>query len=346
MASDKTEDKSKGPQRGNLYGDNPMNIGIIGGKVIEHEDERGPLDTDPDMGHELFSVAQETRLRTELDEPFWRGVDFNGVKVPITVKKYNGAPYCVVGRRRLRAARRANVERAKRGEPPMIIPYIIEQSNDKARLAGLVMLENSARLDDDIGSKVEQARSFMERYSCDVDTAAMYMNERSNVVKSWLSFDDGAIDEVKTAVYDGRMTISAGIEIARAKTPDAQLAAFQAALDANEDDADTETNGIGGKPKRISTRAARNAAKSVTKPDSNAAVDDKRTQKRVLQAMRDKSHGKAGEATLAFWEGCECMLAFVLGGEEATDAGNGFRGKTLGELIKEVRKAMKKGASK
>lgn len=344
MAKDNGTEK-----RGNLYSDNPMNIGIIGGNVIENDDERGPLDTDPDLNHELFSAAQEARLREPLDEPFWRGIDFNGVKTPITVKKYNGVPFVVVGRRRLRAARRANAERAKRGEPPMIISYVIESTNDKAKLAGLVMLENTARLNDDIGSKIEQARSFMERFSCDVDVAAMYMNEKPNVVQSWLTFDERAIDDVKQAVFGGRMEISAGIEIVRAGTPDAQLAAFKAALDASLDDSDGSEPADDSKPKKISTRAARNAAKSVTKPNANAPVDDKRTQKRVLQAMRDKNHGKAGEATLAFWEGAECMLALILGGDEAHEAiESGARGKSLAELVRDVRKAMKstKAASK
>lgn len=333
-------------KRGNLFSNDPMNVGIIGGLEIANEHERGPLDTADDPTHELSDIK---RLRAPLDEPFYFGVEFAGVKVPITCKKYNGVLFVVVGRKRLRAARRANIARAMRGEPPMVITYIIEASNDKAKLAGLVMLENNARTDDDHGTKVDKLRAFMERYNCDLEVAAHYANEKPNVLKAWLAFDESAIDDIKAAVYSGQMSISAGIEISRAGNPEQQAQALQLALGGLDDvapdvapttsDASAETpRPAKSKPAKLSARAARQAAKTVSRPNANQGVGDRRTQMRLLQALRDKAHNLKAQRTLDFFEGAENMLTLIMGGDEAKETD-----VRLVELLRDLRKAMKAG---
>lgn len=351
----------------------PMELAISGGKCLP-DDEQGPLDTDVDIDDELY----DPRLTKDLDGPFVANVDAFGVHTGIRYKMRDGVPFVVFGRRRVRAARRVNRERTKTGQPTMRVDGGIEASNDERRIMGVMYSENAARFNDGFTDTVANLRRYMER-GVSLDDAAMTFNLPPAKAKSWIDFDDNAIDAVRDLVHRDVMSVSAGVEIVHAGGPDDQRAALlallqdaglatsamtmgaavegfatkvvatQAAVDAAIAEANTKLaaqkpNKRTGKTPaqaKLSARAARGAAKSVARPNANSGVTDRRTMNRLLQVMRDKSHGKASEKTIAFWEGAENMLTLIVGGDEGkeTDA-------RLVELLKEVRKAMSKGGGK
>lgn len=105
--------------RNSHYVADPNDLMIIGGSILP-EDERGPLDTAHKKGeHDLW----DERLHNEVTDAEVANVDTFGVIEPILIAKdpVSGEPMVVAGRQRVRRARRANILRAKRGEPPIKI---------------------------------------------------------------------------------------------------------------------------------------------------------------------------------------------------------------------------------
>lgn len=303
-------------KRGNLYSYDPADLCIVGGKTLP-ADQQGPNDTDVDPADPLH----DERVALTMEEPFILNIDAFGVKTPITVVKRNGIPTVVVGRQRVRAARLVNVRRAKTGQPLIRIDAVLESSRtDGTRLMGAMIAENAGRRDDDFATTVAKLRRYMER-GVSIEDAAVTANMKTNQAKAWLKFDETAIPEVRDAVVSGKLSVSAGMEIARgAKSPELQAKALAATLEAS-----AAGNG------KATTNAARTAAKKAVKGDDVVVgVHDRRTQKKLLQAVADKDLKNAGERTIAFWEGVENALMLVLGDAEAD--------KRLVELLAKVRK--------
>ncbi len=362
MATTKAEGKTATEKRNKLY--DPMALAIAGGKMLS-DDECGPLDTDVDIDDPLY----DSRLMHELTEEFILNVNAFGVHTAIKVTMRDGVPFVVAGRHRVRAARRVNRDRTKTGQPLMTIEASVEPGKDDRRLMGIMDSENAARFNDGFTEVITKIRGRMGR-GVSLEDAAIQFNMPLERAKSWLGFDDAAIDVLRDFVHRDIMSVTAGMEIVRAGGPDAQRAALRAMLeDAGLIDAPlgvgeltqeqfehaSKTDEVltaalkkasAAPPaskkranKKLSVSAARTATKATTKPTAQLGVPDMKTKTKLLQALRDKSHAKASEKTLSFWEGAENMLTLIMGGDEAkeTDA-------RLTDMLKDVRKAMKAGA--
>jgi len=314
-------------KRGNLYHGDPLDLRIVGGLALP-EDERGPLDTELNVDDVLY----DERLLLSLDPIFVAGINAVGVMEPLKVAKLDGVPTVIFGRTRLRAARLVNKLRAAKGEMPMTVPYVLEQSRDEQHLFALMVMENEHRRGDEYPTRIAKIKRALER-GADPDTVALWFKMKPAQVRAWLKFDADACDAVREAVESGRLSVSAGMELVRAGDADAQRQALAALYEQPvHAEGDLPPEQSSKAKKKVSTQAARNAAKK-TKNGADANTGDtctKRELRKLLQACLDKDHPKnTGEKTLAFWEGVENTLMLVLGDPEAD--------KRLVELLDRVR---------
>jgi len=301
-------------KRGNLYHIDPLDLRIVGGASLP-EDERGPLDTELSVDDALY----DERLLLSLDPIFVAGINAVGVIEPLKVAKLDGVPTIIFGRQRARAARLVNKLRAAKGEMPLTVPYVLEQSRDEQHLFALMVMENEHRRGDEYPTRIAKIKRALER-GADADTVALWFKMKPAQVRAWLKFDADACDAVREAVEGGRLSVSAGMELVRAGDAEAQRQALAALYEQPvhaEGDLPPEQS---QKTKKVSTQAARNAAKK-TKKGADANTGDtctKRELRKMLQACLDKDHPKnTSERTLAFWEGVENMLMLMLGDDEA-----------------------------
>lgn len=132
--------------RDSVYVADPNELRIIGGLAMVREDERGPLDTAHGKGeHDLFD---ERILTVEVTDAEVANIDTYGVNVPIAIAKdEDGEPVVVDGRGRVRRARRANILRAKRGEPLIKIKCVVVRSTGTRLMATMIAL-NEVRNED------------------------------------------------------------------------------------------------------------------------------------------------------------------------------------------------------
>lgn len=342
----------------------PLALAIVGGKCLD-EEEQGPLDTFVDVDDELHDAG----LMAPLDESFVLNIDAFGVHTPVKVRIRDGIPFIVFGRHRVRAARRINRKRVATGQPIIRVDATVEVSKDERRIMGVMFSENAARLTRGFAETVANLRRYMER-GVSIEDAAMTFNMDAAKAKSWVDFDDNAIDVVRDYVHRDIMSVSAGIEIMRAGGPDKQRAVLVALFEdmglispvdpvaevANPrpmqkviDEANANLDARAARAaetkstraKVVGARAARQAAKRVTAPTKNAGIGDKRTMTKLLAKVRDKSMTLKAQRTLDFFEGAENMLTLILGGDEGKETD-----ERLVELLKEVRKEMQKGKPK
>lgn len=328
------------PKRTNLFHYRASDLAIDGGKILP-TDEQGPLDTDEDASSPLY----DERLRsTKLTPEFISTITAPGIiDTPITVRKIKGVPFVVVGRKRVRTVRWIEAHReelVKAGTLPadfeILIPAIPADSGDHLELMEKLIRENQGRENDTFEVIVAKLKRYIAAVKeetgedCTPERAASMFNMKPQQIKAWLKFDATALDAVKAAVYADKLSVSAGMEIARnAKTPEAQEKALAAAVAAA---------GANGK---TSTQAARAAAKKIVRPDQNLGVTDRRTQRQLLQTLQDTAHAlpkNTSEKMYAWYQGAEDMLELILG-EQTAD-------KRLVDMLERVREAMsKKGAA-
>lgn len=301
-------------KRGNLYSYDPIeDIQIIGGKMLA-DDERGDLDTDVDIEHPLY----DERLQVDLDDPYIANIDAYGVMTPVLVKKIDGVVVLVAGRRRVRAARKVNRMRKKRGEPAMRVEAKLLLTTGDNKLMGAMIVENEARVGDDYPTKMRKMIAYHER-GVGIEDIAITFAIPLATAKEWMKFEERAAPELKNAVEAGTMSIGAGLELMRAGSHDEQREALA--------DMGPDTN----------VRAARDASKKAKAKKTGATVvvgiSDMRTQRKVLQAVVDMPHPNAGKETLAFWSGVEAAFKAIVGEKDAD--------KRVLEMVDRVRSAMK-----
>jgi ParB-like chromosome segregation protein Spo0J len=279
--------------RGNLWSVDPMELCIIGGKAL-FADERGPLDTDDGPQHDLY----DERVNEALTEEFINSIDAHGVDTPILIVKLSDMATVIAGRKRVRAARIVNLRRKSRGEPQIKIDCKLKRPAGSAGLLAAMITENEARTDDKMLTKIEKLKRLMGR-GVSIEDAAIHFCVGLPVVKGWLAFEDNATAETKAAARAGRLSASAGAELAKITNPDAQREKLALMLSS------------GGK---VSARTARSASR--TARGKTADVADKTTQKKLLSVVQGASHPKVSEKTTAWWEGAEEMLKLILGAED------------------------------
>jgi ParB family transcriptional regulator, chromosome partitioning protein len=322
-ASRKNNKRSFDAARNTMWSFDPDELCIIGGKKMP-ANERGPLDTDDGPEHELY----DPRIAAEpLTEEFVNNIDAYGVDTPILIANHDGRAIVIVGKTRVRAARVANRRRKSRGEPPIKVDCKIKRGNSTSLLAAMIV-ENENRRDDGMLAKIEKLKRIMNR-GVSTEDAAVIFGVGVPTIKTWLAFEDNAIPATKKAAEQGRISASTAATVARIKDPAEQQKVL-------EDTLATE-----GKPSR---RAAQLAAKRVD-ASKVAGVTDKRTQRRLLAAVQNASHGKASEKTLAWWEGVEEALKLVIGEEDIDQRLVGKLDETV-SLMKTEKRAKKIAAVK
>lgn len=275
--------------------DPTTDLRIVGGKRFLTGDEAGDIDTDDDASHALW---QERRLKKPLKDGFPENIDAFGVIQPIVIAKLDGVATVVVGRSRVRAARIANVRRKARGEPPIAVECKIRRT-DETGLMGAMIAENEQRTDNDILTKMDEARRYLARGVSEADVA-MTFGIKTVTLKGWLAFDDNATPEVKAAVKAGRVSPTAAAELARTE-PTKQNEALTSLLLA---------------PGKKTVTAARKAVKKSTGGKStDVGITSRRMIKAILDQVVATSHPNAGEKTLAWWQGVEDALKMIAGEE-------------------------------
>ena len=289
MSTNKNNRRGFDFARGNLWSVDPMELCVIGGKVL-FADECGPLDTDDGPDHDLY----DERVNEMLAEEFINSIDAHGVDTPILIVKLNDVATVIAGRKRVRAARIVNLRRKSRGEPPIKIDCKLKRTSGVGLLAAMIT-ENEGRTDDKMLTKIEKLKRLMGR-GVSIEDAAIHFCVGLPVVKGWLAFEDNATAETKAAARAGRLSASAGAELAKITNPDAQREKLASMLSS------------GGK---VSARTARSASR--TARGKTADVADKTTQKKLLSVVQGTSHPKVSEKTAAWWEGAEEMLKLILG---------------------------------
>lgn len=286
---------------------------IIGGATMLPEEERGVLDTAEDKSH----VLHDPRLLLALEESFICNVDTLGVLETIVIAKMADVAVVVAGRSRVRAARIVNARRAARGEPLIKVPCVMRRSNE-TDLLSVMIAENEGRHDEDVRGKIDKLKRLMAR-GVDVHQASVTFNTTVAVIENWLRFDDLAIERVKDAVDAGKLALSAGLEIARLRSPEKQAQALdELTTQSAFADAAAVAN---GKPAKagISTSAARAVAKKIENPTAHQGVKDKRSQRKLFELVQNKDHKNASKEALAWWSGVEAALQLIVGSDEKPD---------------------------
>jgi len=281
--------------RDNLWSIDPFEIGIVGGKILPTE-EQGPLDTEVPQSKEDFGFdLRDKRLTRALKPEFAASVMVRGVLVPITIVKIGDHPYAVDGRRRIRAARRACIERKKAGEPTLLIGCKMSRAAGTARTE-LMIIANEHREDDDVPTKIEKAKDLIEKGISEAQVAEVF-GVGVNIVRGWMAYEDCATDEVKAAVKAGRLSASAAATLAKLAEPNEQRQKLAEMITSGE---------------KVTARKIQTAAK-IARGEA-AGVSDKKTQKKLLQVIQSAETRSEKGAT--FNEGAEEMLKLILGEED------------------------------
>lgn len=300
--------------RNSMYSFDPLALCIVGGKVLP-EDEQGPLDTEEDEDNALW----DKRLRIPLDEPFKANVYTYGVDTPVLITKIDGVPTVIAGKRRVRAARLGNVRRLAAGESLITVDTKTKRGSALDNM-GTLFRENEGRSDNSLMDKIEGLKRYMNR-GVSIEAAAVNFNITTATAKTYLSFDDNAVNATKKAVEQGRISPSAAIALARIREPEKQREALEGLI---------EHAPAGAKGTARGARLAANHA-GVGKA---ANITDKRTLSALIDAVKVVPHPhNTSDKTLAWWQGVEDALALV-SGSPTTD-------KRLTEILAEVRKASK-----
>jgi ParB family transcriptional regulator, chromosome partitioning protein len=304
--------------RDNLWSIDPMEIGIVGGKCLP-EEEQGPRDTEVDKTHDLW----DKRLKIALTEEFVASIYSRGVLEPVLIVKIGDHPFVSAGRRRVRAARRANIARKKAGEPLLMVSCKMRRSTGVV-LKEEAIIENEHRLNDDVPTKIEKAMDLLDKGVSEEKVGEIF-GVGPNIVRGWKAYQDCATDEVKAAVNAGRLSAHAAATLAKLAEPDEQRAKLAELITSGE---------------KVTARKIQTAAK-VARGEATG-VADKKTQKKLLQIVQAAPHPNSGEKSLAFWEGAEEMLKLVLGAEDVDSRLTGKLDETVALMKTEKREKAKR----
>jgi ParB family chromosome partitioning protein len=166
------------------------------------------LDTKHKRGeHPLW----QERALEPVDEALALNIANNGFRSVVLVR-LDGTNYEVVaGRRRVKAARRANEIRAARGEQPLKIELKVVRGNDLA-MVGIMISENANRKDVAPIQMAEDLQKFLDM-GADEETTANAAGKTVVQLRAFLRLLD--LDEtVKEAVRNGQLSQSAAIRLA------------------------------------------------------------------------------------------------------------------------------------
>jgi ParB family chromosome partitioning protein len=165
------------------------------------------IDTDDGEEHPLY----DERIKAKVPEAMVRNIMVLGVIETISVTKLGDQAIVVDGRQRVRAARLANERLRERGEEEHTVPALIKRGEDDG-LMGILISGNEHRLEDTPIARALKAQRLKDRGRNNTEVG-MYFGVSSTAIANWLKVLD-CIPAVKRAVEQGRISMSAAIELA------------------------------------------------------------------------------------------------------------------------------------
>lgn len=177
-----------------------------------------------DKNHPLY----DSRVELPIDPEFLASINRRGVIKAVIVRKIDGKPVVVDGRRRVLTARVANIQRKKDGLPIIMVPFT-ERKGDTADAFGVTVEANEHRLDDPLRTKIEKAQRLAQLGHDPESIASMFKGVSVATVKRWLNSDPtkrtGARKKRAKAVpRPGRKEIAALVEQIRVHATPRELA--------------------------------------------------------------------------------------------------------------------------
>ena len=193
------------------------------------------LDTESDSSNDPL---YDERIFLAENESLIRNVLTYGVQLPILVREEDNRLFVVDGRQRVRAARAAAQRQDDAGEVRLRVPVIMVHGDDK-RVQGIMISTNENREDDGILAKAIKAARMLDMWG-DLDGVCTAFGRGRGTLNLWLKLAR-AIPAVHNAINEGRLSASAGIEIAQLPRAE-QDAALEARLDAKAAPASASTS--------------------------------------------------------------------------------------------------------
>ena len=289
--------------RDSIYVADPITeLRICGGRGVLPREESGDLDTPP--GPDL-RVADQRRLEQAILPQTLTSVDRVGVIEPVVIARIDDVPTVIAGKGRVRAARRSNRLRVEDGRPLIKVKCVTQRDVSAQAIMATLIAENNLRTEDTLADRVEKLRAFLSCGGAEVD-AAVHFGVTQSTIRDWLTFDDHATDQVKTAAREGKVSASTAAELARIRDPDRQRAALGQVL------------GRSGKKQR-SARAVRAIARGETQPDR---ATDRRSQLLLLTHLSDDQDSRWSGEDSEYWRGVVDALRLVTGTETTAVEGD------------------------
>jgi ParB family chromosome partitioning protein len=162
--------------------------------------------TDP--AHPLY----DERVKLPIDENLVRNIMVHGVRQIINVRKNGDEIEVVDGRQRVRHAIEANKRLRKEGAEPVRVRVFLEKGTD-ADLAGVTVLLNEHRRDDDVMGKALKAQRLLNLAKTD-DEVANIFGVTKQTLRGWQTLLE-ASPAVQKAVAAGDVSPSAAAVIAK-----------------------------------------------------------------------------------------------------------------------------------
>ncbi|WP_186058899.1 ParB/RepB/Spo0J family partition protein [Burkholderia gladioli] len=166
------------------------------------------------------SPLYDDRVHLPVDEAMAHSIDYQGVQQAISISKNpeTGKTEVVLGRQRVKAARLANVWRAKRGAPLRQIPAIVFAGKRESAIEEIVSENEHRRADTPMG-RADKMRQTLALGRSE-NHIAMVFNCSVATVRATLALLDCCAD-VQKAVDGGKVPLTHANKLARMK-PDEQ----------------------------------------------------------------------------------------------------------------------------
>ncbi len=160
-------------------------------------------------GHPLF----DPRVHLPLRESLVLNIKAHGVKEPILVRKNGDILEVVDGRQRVKHAIEANKRFRAEGCEQIRVRVIIERGDD-ATMAGIMVLTNENRMDDNPVAKAEKARKLIYDYGKSEADVAVVFGCTKQTLKMYLSLLD-LCPAVRNAVERSEISATAASKLSK-----------------------------------------------------------------------------------------------------------------------------------
>jgi ParB family chromosome partitioning protein len=181
-------------------------------KAVGAEGRRDCLMMDPavlvlvtEPKHPLY----DPRVHLEPDDAFVASIDELGIIEPIECRRNGDKLEVAIGRQRTKAARIVNERRAKRGEPPLRVPTLVQRATDSTFMKH-ILAENEGRRGDSVMMRAQKVQAFIAAGHTE-EEAARACCTTVQTVQSWLKFLD--LDpKAQKAVESGQVTFTVAVK--------------------------------------------------------------------------------------------------------------------------------------